>query len=122
MRTEVDDAIDFELGASEDGDREDRELKSTLEQKSKICLMLLTLLPEANAFQGIIGDPEDWVQDIITNMVKKTTRRVTDDIMNTASSSLHGLISNNCKNLFPSLGLLIFYSSLFLLEWVHDCT
>ena len=64
VETGVDNATDLELEASED---EDRELKTTLrrspriEQKSQICLMLLTLLPKANAFQGIIGAPEDWV-------------------------------------------------------------
>ena len=78
--------------------------------------MLFTLLAGANAFQGIIGDPEDWVQDIITNMVKKTARRVTNGIINTASSSVHDLISSNCQNLFPSLGLLIFTLYFFCLN------
>ena len=78
--------------------------------------MLFTLLPGANSFQGIIGDPEDWVQDIITNMVKKTARRVTDGMMNTATSSLLGLVSSNCQNLFPSLGLLIFTLYFFCLN------
>ena len=78
--------------------------------------MLLTLLPEANAFQGINGAPEDWVQHIITSMVKKTTRQVTDGIMNTATSSLQGLVGSNCQKLFPCLALLIFTLYFFCLN------
>ena len=85
---------EFETASSEDDDEDRKGVEPgpalrrspRLKKKSEVCILLLTLLPGANAFQELSSDPDNWIKELMVKMLKKNAKKIKDGIMDNANS------------------------------------